>query len=138
MAFMAEPQAHLALPDQSQDLGDVLRSVLEEHGIAASDSRVSEAEASAPVSSPSAHRALQRADLLIADITGKRPNVMFEVGMAVGMGKQVLLLSRDRDVPADLAAHEVVVYKPGDVSSVRRYLELWLRDTARRVRSESR
>ena len=55
---------------------------------------------------------------------------MVEVGMALGMGKRVLLLSRDRshELPVDLAAQQVAIYRPDDVESVQKYVQLWLQD----------
>jgi nucleoside 2-deoxyribosyltransferase len=79
-------------------------------------------------SDPSTLARLRDSDLIIADITGANPNVMVEVGMALGLGKPLLLLSQRRvsEMPVDLAAHQVAVYE--DVASVTRYLDLWLRD----------
>ncbi|MGH6895927.1 MAG: hypothetical protein ACREJ5_05205 [Geminicoccaceae bacterium] len=86
---------------------------------------------------PSIFTLLRDSDLVIADITGGNPNVMVEVGMALGLGKPLLLLSQRRsfDVPVDLAAHQVAVYE--DVASVRRYLDLWLQDAVSGTESAS-
>ncbi len=48
---------------------------------------------------------IEDADLIIADISGSDPNVMFEVGCAMGMGKGLLpVVSRDEaKIPDDLA-----------------------------------
>jgi hypothetical protein len=58
---------------------------------------------------------------------------MIEVGIALGMGKPLLLLSQSRstDLPIDLRAHQVAVYRPGDMDSVRKFMELSLRDALR-------
>jgi hypothetical protein len=49
--------------------------------------------------------------LLIADLTGKNPNVFYELGLAHAIEKNVILISRTLDdVPFDLRHHRVVVY----------------------------
>ena len=47
---------------------------------------------------------IQEAELVIADLTGRSPNVLYELGLANVIGKRILLLTMDPgDVPADLA-----------------------------------
>jgi hypothetical protein len=51
------------------------------------------------------------ADLVIADITGRNPNVMYELGMAHTVAKPVLILSQSADdIPFDLTTRRVLVY----------------------------
>jgi hypothetical protein len=46
---------------------------------------------------------INRARILIADLTGKNPNVFYEVGVAHTVGKDVLLITQNiEDVPFDL------------------------------------
>lgn len=46
---------------------------------------------------------LQESRLVIADLTGRNPNVLYELGLANGFGKDVLLLaSSEHDIPVDL------------------------------------
>jgi nucleoside 2-deoxyribosyltransferase len=83
---------------------------------------------------------LREADLVIADVTEAGPNAMIEVGMALGMGKRLLLLSQSgsTDLPMELRAQQVAVYRPGDMGSIRRYRELSLRDSlAERVATDA-
>jgi hypothetical protein len=50
--------------------------------------------------------------LLIADCTGKNPNVFYEIGMAHSIGKPVILISQTlEDIPFDLRHRRVIVYK---------------------------
>jgi hypothetical protein len=42
-----------------------------------------------------------------------------------------------RDLPADLRAHQIAVYRPDDVATVRRYLELWLGEVRSRRASSA-
>lgn len=128
--FVEKPQAFLALAlndATSQSLATEISNVLKTQGV--------EPMLPAHLSTGSAleeqiHGAIRRANLVIADLTGANPNVLFEVGMAIGLNKAVLLISQapGKDVPVGLQAHQVAVYRPDDVATVRRYVEFWLRD----------
>jgi hypothetical protein len=49
--------------------------------------------------------------LVIADLTGKNPNVMYEVGMAHTIGRPVLMLSQYADdIPFDLRHRRAIIY----------------------------
>ncbi len=64
-------------------------------------------------------RAIQKADLIIADITGSNPNVMYEVGFAYALRKPVLLIvgSGQEDIPFDLRGQLFFVYEPDRVAA---------------------
>ena len=48
-------------------------------------------------------RHIQSAFIVVADITGSNPNVLLELGLALGLGKRVILIAeRPEEVPADL------------------------------------
>jgi len=127
--FRKEPQALIALPQESIGAGvwNVIEETLAQYGVRS----VSAQEVAGASPSTAVQDLLRDSDFVIADITGANPGVMIEVGMALGMGKGLLLLSQGRssELPVDLAAHQVAVYRPDDVGTVRKYLELWLRDT---------
>ncbi len=54
---------------------------------------------------------IQAAEIVIADLTGKNPNVMYELGLCHALWKKVVLLSQIRDdVPFDLRAWRVLWY----------------------------
>ncbi|HYF93972.1 MAG TPA: Hsp70 family protein [Symbiobacteriaceae bacterium] len=54
---------------------------------------------------------INRARLLIADLTGQNANVFYEVGLAHAVGKDVILLTQSNtDVPFDLKAIRYIVY----------------------------
>ena len=58
-------------------------------------------------------KAMQESALVVADITALNPNVYFELGLAAGMGKPVILLrdaSAESRLPSDLLALEYVEY----------------------------
>ncbi len=53
----------------------------------------------------------KRADLILADLTGKNPNVLYELGLAHAIGKRAILVVDDiADVPFDLRALRVIEY----------------------------
>lgn len=52
-----------------------------------------------------------RARFIVADLTGRNPNVFYEVGIAHTLGKEVILLAQSmEDVPFDLKALRCIVY----------------------------
>jgi hypothetical protein len=59
---------------------------------------------------------IQKADVIIADCTGKNPNVMYEIGLAHAFERKVVLLTRDaiESIPSDVRQFEFVKYDPSD------------------------
>jgi hypothetical protein len=56
-------------------------------------------------------QSINAADFVIADITGRNPNVLYELGIAHTLAKPVLILSRSAaDIPIDLATRRVILY----------------------------
>jgi hypothetical protein len=56
--------------------------------------------------------AINAAIFLIADCTGRNPNVFYEIGIAHAIGKQTILISQTiDDVPFDLRHLRIVVYE---------------------------
>jgi len=50
-------------------------------------------------------------DLIVADLTGANPNVFYELGLAHGLKKPVILLTQDlSDIPFDLKPYRVLRY----------------------------
>ncbi len=78
--------------------------------------------------------AMRRSDFVIADISGLVPSVMTEVGIALGLGKPLLLLSSSRsdDIPFDLRSYQVAIYRPGDLETVKKYIRLMVDDVLSR------
>ena len=55
---------------------------------------------------------IAKADIVVADMTGKNPNVFYECGYAHALGKTVILLTQDvADIPFDLQQYPHIVYK---------------------------
>jgi hypothetical protein len=72
--------------------------------------------------------AITAAFCVIADISGRNPNVMYELGIAHTLAKPVLILSRTaEDIPIDLATRRVILYGTADD-------EDWRATLAERVR----
>jgi nucleoside 2-deoxyribosyltransferase len=55
---------------------------------------------------------IRKADVVLADLTGKNANVFYEVGICHALGKPVLLLAQSiEDVPFDLRHRRVLLYE---------------------------
>ena len=54
---------------------------------------------------------LKGEDIVIADITGRNPNVLYKLGIAHTLAKPVLIISRNaEDIPIDLSTRRVILY----------------------------
>jgi hypothetical protein len=57
------------------------------------------------------YRQIESSDFIIADMTGRNPNVFYEVGYAHAKKKPVILITRDvSDIPFDLQHHRHLIY----------------------------
>ncbi len=66
---------------------------------------------------------IAKADIVIADMTGRNANVFYEVGYAHALGKVTILLTQEaNDIPFDLRHFTHIVYG-GSVSALRDELE---------------
>jgi hypothetical protein len=66
---------------------------------------------------------IERADLVIAEMTGRNPNVFYETGYAHGLGKPVMLLTKTADdIPFDLR-HLPHVVHDGSIATLKRELK---------------
>jgi hypothetical protein len=65
---------------------------------------------------------ISKADLIVGDMTGRNPNVFYEVGYAHALGKITLLLTQDaNDIPFDLKHRQHTVYG-GSIERLRKEL----------------
>lgn len=65
---------------------------------------------------------ISRADLIVADMTGKNPNVFYEVGYAHALGKRTVLLTQEaNDIPFDLKHFPHIIYN-GKINDLRSIL----------------
>jgi hypothetical protein len=63
------------------------------------------------------YESIAKSGLIVADLTGRNQNVMYELGLANAMGKKTLLLSQNiKDVPFDVRQQRVFTYKLSDSS----------------------
>lgn len=70
---------------------------------------------------------INKADIIVADMTGKNANVFYEVGYAHALGKIVLLLTQDvNDIPFDLQHRPHIDYG-GSIVTLKEKLTAWLR-----------
>ena len=54
---------------------------------------------------------ISKADIIVADMTGRNANVFYEVGYAHALDKRVILLTQDaKDIPFDLKHYQHIVY----------------------------
>ncbi len=56
---------------------------------------------------------IRDADVIIADCSGRNPNVFYELGIAHAHGKQVILLTKDpvQEAPSDIRHYEFIYYE---------------------------
>jgi hypothetical protein len=55
---------------------------------------------------------IRKAKLIIADLTGKSPNVFYEIGIAHSFGNNTIMIAQDiKDVPFDVHAYHVILYE---------------------------
>jgi hypothetical protein len=77
---------------------------------------------------------IAKADVVVADMTGRNPNVFYEVGYAHALGKMVLLLTQNADdIPFDLKHRQHIVYA-GKIDTLRKQLAAQLRWAINEVR----
>lgn len=66
---------------------------------------------------------ISRADIIVADMTGRSANVFYEVGYAHALGKRVILLTqKEEDIPFDLKHYSHIVYG-GKIKELKSHLE---------------
>src|SRR5215216_6741008 len=75
---------------------------------------------------------IEKADVIVADMTGRNPNVFFEVGYAYALKKRVILLTQQaEDIPFDLKHYPHIVYQ-GKIALLKSNLERkirWCKET---------
>jgi len=76
---------------------------------------------------------LAEATFCIADVTGDNPNVMWETGYAMALGKPTILIGQNIDsLPFDLRSHRVLEYSPERLGDLKDKLSKAVRDTLAR------
>jgi nucleoside 2-deoxyribosyltransferase len=84
--------------------------------------------------------AIRDADLIVADVSRKNPNIMYDLGLAHGLGKATILLLDAElagSMPFDLAAFQIVTYSPDNLTPLRARLSRFLAHQRSRKTEES-
>ena len=70
---------------------------------------------------------IRKAGMVIADISGRNPHVLYEVGIAHALGRKVVLLANHgEDFPFDRSSHRTIIYA-GNLDLLRQELLLVFR-----------
>jgi nucleoside 2-deoxyribosyltransferase len=121
------PQALLLTPysEEFRSLRQLITEALEESGI--ESVLPEETLPDEMLRIGSALRAIIRSDLIIADLTGSNPDVMYEVGFAHAIKKPVLPIVQRREerVPSAIAGHLFLVYDPSQPDKLRDDIKFW-------------
>ena len=76
---------------------------------------------------------LREAAFCIADVTGNNPNVMWETGYAMALGKPTILIGQDVEkLPFDLRVHRILPYSHPDLSRLGKELAVAIKQTLSR------
>lgn len=60
-------------------------------------------------------KSIRQARVIVAELSGRNPNVMYETGLAHAIGKPIIMLTRDQqDVPFDLLSLRYIYYDPNN------------------------
>jgi hypothetical protein len=121
------PQCLLLTPhsEEFRAIRELIATVLQESGF--TPILPEKTTASGTYSLRTVLEAIDRADLIIADITGSNPNVMYEVGFAHAMRRPVFLIIQRGagHIPFDLAGDFFFVYDPSKPEELRHDIQLW-------------
>ena len=110
---------------ESRPLGIAIAEALRKSGIAIM--HVEDSIESAEMWKESTHLAIERADFIVADITDKNPDVMYEVGFAHALRKPVIPIVKrgTGHVPNVIAGYIYLVYDPSDLGKLGEEIQTW-------------
>lgn len=111
---------------KTRTIRDVIANALEELGFKSISLADFTTEFGRPISE-SVQKAIESADIIIADLTGSSPSVMYEVGFAHAMRKPVLFIVENKEdqVPFDLVGYLYLVYDTSNLNELRRKIQNW-------------
>jgi len=108
-----DPQTVFVLMPFSRDLEPVFDAIQEAADKAGLRSFRADAISAAGSIIDQIFESIAKSGLIVADLTGRNQNVMYELGLANAMGKDTVLLSQNiEEVPFDLRNQRVLAYKP--------------------------
>jgi hypothetical protein len=138
MIVAAKPFAFVLMPfdDEFEDIYKLgIKSVANESGVIAE--RVDEQSFSDTILDR-IYKQIDAADFIIADMTGRNPNVFYEVGYAHAKEKLCTLLTQSpEDIPFDLKHHRHVIYG-GSISTLKEKLSKeieWLKAESEKTKT---
>lgn len=110
-------------------LENVIQTTLQESGLEPLSAERNERTGKRRVGESIKHdvkRDIERADVVIADLTGSNPNVMYEVGYAHALQKPVLpIISAKNQIPYALADYQFLVYEQDKPQELSQNLRIW-------------
>jgi len=69
-------------------------------------------------------KSIQEATLIIADVTGRNPNVFLELGLSFGLEKKFVLITQNiDDLPFDVKTFNVIEYSPNNLDDLKEKLK---------------
>ena len=74
-------------------------------------------------------KAIESADIIIADVSQDNPNVLYELGYAHALRKPTLLLlstNRSGSLPFDISSYQLATYDPADPSVLKHQVRTFL------------
>lgn len=83
---------------------------------------------------------LQQADLIVADVSDRDPNVMYDLGFAHALRKPTLLLlstASSGKLPGDLFSYQMLTYNPNQIESLRQQVYSFAGYLNKRLSGES-
>lgn len=79
---------------------------------------------------------LNQAAFCVADLTGNNPNVMWETGYAMALGRPVILIGQSiGSIPFDLHNHRLIEYSVDALDDLRERMQRAVEQTLARIRS---
>jgi len=73
------------------------------------------------------HKEIEKADLIIADVSNQNPNVMYELGIAQSLNKPTLLIAQKGEIiPFDISNRRIIFYEREHLFVLSRELQRFL------------
>jgi hypothetical protein len=79
---------------------------------------------------------IRGADVVVADVTGHNPNVMYEMGLAAALGKEAIIMTQAEELPFDLRHWRTIHYRSDAIADLKRHLEASFRAVSARYPHE--